>query len=196
MDVTLRCRCGEFEALLASPAAARRAVCYCRDCRAYLHFLERGDELLDGNGGSDVLAVQPHNVKITRGADRLACMSLSEKGLYRWYASCCRTPFANTPRNPRMSYAGVSTACVAMPPAQVDAIFGPAVTHIRTQTATGPVARTRGRAFKAGLDIMRELLRSRISGKWRENPFFKPGTDAPVAAPRALSAKVRAMLTR
>lgn len=196
MDVTLRCRCGEFEALLTSPAAARRAVCYCRDCRAYTYFLERAGELLDAQGGSDVIAAQPHNLKITRGADRLACMSLSDKGLYRWYASCCRTPIANTPRNPRMSYADVSTACVALPPAQLDATFGPATTRIQTRSATAPVAPTRGPAFKAGLGIMRELLRSRFSGKWRENPFFKPGTDAPVAAPRVLSAKVRAMLTR
>lgn len=196
MNVALRCRCGELEGHLASPETALRAVCYCRDCRAYAYFLERAPELLDARGGSDVIATQPRHVRITRGIERLACMSLSDNGLYRWYASCCRTPIANTPRNPKMSYAGVCVACLALAPAQVDATFGPATTRIQTASATAPVEPTRLRAFTAGLAIMRELLRTRLSGQWRENPFFKPGTDTPRAAPRVLSEKVRAMLTR
>ena len=71
-----------------------------------MHFLERG-ELMDEWGGSEVFQTTPARIEFTQGADQLACMRLSPKGLMRWYARCCNTPIANTLPSPGMAFAGI-----------------------------------------------------------------------------------------
>ena len=54
----------------------------------------------------------------TQGKDRLACMSLSDKGMLRWYTTCCNTPIGNTMRNSRFSSMnGYISQCLTMPKA-------------------------------------------------------------------------------
>ena len=90
MNHPLRCRCGTVRGWVSKPDRAMgRAVCYCKDCQAYGHFLGKPAEVLDALGGSDVVATHPKHVTLTHGRDAIACMSLSPKGLLRWYASCC-----------------------------------------------------------------------------------------------------------
>jgi len=66
-------------------------------------------------------------------------MSLSEKGLLRWYTACCRTAIGNTPRNPKLSYVGLVHSCLAGSPIELDAAFGPAKAAINTASANGTV---------------------------------------------------------
>src|SRR5262245_3209733 len=96
-DIPLKCDCGKVRGIAAGagPSAGLRVVCYCDDCQAYAHFLERRD-ILDQWGGSDVYAMALASVRITDGADELRCVRLSLKGLFRWYAGCCRTPIGNS----------------------------------------------------------------------------------------------------
>ena len=70
-------------------------LCYCSDCQAYLHYLDRAD-LLDAHGGSDVVQVAPSSLTFTQGEQHIKGLRLTETGLYRWYAGCCHTPLGNT----------------------------------------------------------------------------------------------------
>src|SRR5262252_7536621 len=93
----LECRCGKVKGRVtgASPEAANRVVCYCDDCQAFLHYLGRAD-LLDPHGGSDIVQVAPSSLSFERGSEQVVGMRLSPKGMYRWYAACCKTPLGNT----------------------------------------------------------------------------------------------------
>jgi hypothetical protein len=96
-NVALGCRCGRVRglALGVSPDSTGHVVCYCDDCQAFARFLELPG-IMDARGGTDIFQVPPARVRITEGLDGLECMRLSEKGLLRWYARCCRTPIGNT----------------------------------------------------------------------------------------------------
>lgn len=95
--VSLRCRCGAVrgQATAITPATDSRAVCYCDDCQIYALHLGTPD-VLDDRGGTDACMVAPAQVEITQGSEQIRCLRLSPKGLYRWYASCCKTPLGNT----------------------------------------------------------------------------------------------------
>ena len=94
----IRCHCGKFQATVAHPEGGTRAVCYCRDCQAFAHFLGSPKDVLDSLGGTDIVAVRPRYVSFIAGVDNLVCMSLTAQGILRWYAKCCQTPIGNTPR--------------------------------------------------------------------------------------------------
>ena len=89
-DVQVRCRCGEVVGLVtnASPQKVNRVVCYCDDCQAFAHQLGRAD-LLNAQGGSDIVQVAPASLTFTKGQDRIAGMRLTPKGLFRWHTTCC-----------------------------------------------------------------------------------------------------------
>src|SRR5262245_2632062 len=105
--VELRCRCGQVKARVtnASREAVNRVICYCDDCQAYLHHLGRAD-LLDAHGGTDIVQVAPSSLSFVQGGDLITGTRLGPKGLYRWYASCCKTPFGNTVK-PSIPFVGL-----------------------------------------------------------------------------------------
>jgi len=183
----LRCACGRLEGYLASPQRTGRAICYCHDCQAFARFLGPTQATLDALGGTDIVAAVPRFVHFVTGADQLQCMSLGPKGLLRWYAGCCRTPIGNTPRNPKLSYVGLVHNCLAGSPAERDAAFGPARMAVSPKSASGQVAVTPLPMLLAALQIMRNVGGARLSGAFRQNPFFKAGTDEPIVRPQVLT---------
>jgi hypothetical protein len=96
-DLEIECRCSKVHGSVRglTPRTSNRAVCYCDDCQAFVHYLGRAD-LLDAHGGSDIVQVPPALVTFDRGMDAIAAIRLSPKGLFRWYATCCKTPLGNT----------------------------------------------------------------------------------------------------
>ena len=136
----IRCRCGTLRGELHRPASTMRAVCYCKDCRAWAHVLGRESDMLDAAGGTAIVAAQPSSVRFTEGVDRLACASFSKRGLLRWYASCCRTPMGNTVRNPKQHFVGL--ARIALDPAPLPGEDGPPRIRLFTPAATKPVKAT------------------------------------------------------
>src|SRR5690606_12926312 len=132
-------------------------------CRAYAQWLGVPG-LLDEAGGVDVVAMAPSQLRFTAGQDQIACLSLSPRGIYRWYAACCRTPLGNTPRDPGVHYVGVSTAC--LDPAAANTAFGPARRCvISTDSATAPVAPTRWAFVDGGLRILAGILGAKLRGR-------------------------------
>ena len=193
MTIALRCRCGQLRGQVDSRRVAARAVCYCKDCQAYGHFL--GASVLDAAGGTEVAAALPAAVRIEAGLEHLACMSLSPKGLYRWYASCCRTPIGNTPRDPRTSYVGLVRACLDESDAQLERELGPLRCRVETQSATAPVKSSGLSTAWAVCRIGTMIMKARLGGGYRDNPFFRPGTSEPVKDVQVLSLEERKALT-
>jgi hypothetical protein len=194
MDTPVRCRCGQLEGQLSFTERAGRAVCYCRDCQAFARFLGSPERILNDLAGTDIVATSPRFLRIVRGKQQLRCMSLSERGLLRWYTACCRTPIGNTPRDPKLSYVGLVHSCLAGSPIELDATFGPANVAINTASASGTVNTTPWPAFRAVLKILRNVGSSRLSGRYRDNPFFMPGTAQPLVTPQVLTATERQLL--
>ena len=190
MAIAFRCRCGALQGEVEPARAYVRAICHCRDCQTGARALGWGAEVLDANGGTDIVAMRPSGLRFTSGAGKLACLSLGPRGLLRWYAACCGTPIANTPRNPRFAYVGLVAANLASTADDVDALFGPARAALNPQSATGEVKSTPLLNAWGLFAILRGLLAARLGGSYRQNPFFQLG--APVREPRVLSLEERA----
>ena len=184
----IRCRCGKLQGLLSHPERGTRAVCYCRDCQAFAHFLGPDLEILDPLGGTEVIATVPGLVSFTAGTEQLACMTLTEQGILRWYAGCCRTPIGNTPRNRKFSYVGLIHSCLRSSGSAFDDSFGAVRMRVNRQSASGspPSAPVAG-FIAAVLRYLGRLAWLRVSGKYRENPFFDAATGRPRVQPRTLS---------
>ncbi|MGI4844703.1 MAG: DUF6151 family protein [Janthinobacterium lividum] len=192
MTIALRCRCGKLRGQVDARRVAARAVCYCKDCQAYGRFL--GTSVLDPLGGTEVAATLPAAVRFDAGLEQLACMSLGPKGLYRWYARCCRTPVGNTPRDPRTSYLGLVRTCLDVPDAELARQLGPLRCRVETGSAKGPVKPSVLGTAWAVCRIGTMLMKARLGGGYRENPFFRPGTSEPVTPPQVLSLEERKAL--
>lgn len=190
----LRCRCGALQGWIERPRAACRAVCYCGDCQAYARFLGPQAGVLDERGGTEVAATLATRVRFTQGVEQLRCMSLSPRGLLRWYAGCCRTAIGNTPRDARLPYAGLVHSALGATAAEREAAFGPVRMVVNTASATAPVAATPLATFLGVARLAPALLAARLGGGWRESPFLRPGTTEPVVPPQVLTREQRRAL--
>ena len=195
MNHQLRCRCGTVRGQVVRPGVASRARCYCKDCRAFANFLGQADAVLDADGGTGIVATLPRALRFGQGTDALRCMSLSGRGLLRWYAGCCNTPIGNTPRDPRMPYVGLVEACLQSDVPSLESSFGPVRVILHTKSATRPVASAPVRTLVAIAEVMAAVIGARLRGATRENPFFDPTTRAPIAPPRVLTPAERAHAT-
>jgi hypothetical protein len=181
-DVELGCRCGEIHGWVrgVSPSAVNRAICYCDDCQAFLHHLGRAD-LLDAHGGTDIVQVAPSSVSFDRGLERIAGLRLSPRGLYRWYASCCKTPLGNT-STPSIPFVGMASEVLrgASDARRRDELFGKVRGAVFGKYATGgaPEGSTK---FPLGLILQTVplVLGWKLRGKTWPHPFFDRATQAP-----------------
>lgn len=192
MSHPLQCRCGTVKGFVDSPQAALRIVCYCRDCQAFAHFLNRVDDVLDERGGSDIVQTLPKYLNFTQGVDRLAIMRLKPKGLLRWYASCCNTPIGNTLDTPKASFVGLVHSCLRDPnladPSQaLQRSFGAVVGAVYTKSAKGEPKPPETAKGKMVFRIIKQLAKARFNGDWKRTPLFKAGSWAPIVAPRVLT---------
>ena len=183
----IRCKCGQLRGRIAHPGRGIRAACYCRDCRAYAHFLGPPEGMLDEYGGTGVVVVAPRTVTLDAGLEHLACMSLSPRGTLRWFASCCRTPIGNTPRDFRIAHLGLVQDCLAHGDASLDASFGPVRMKVNRQSAHGDPGGVPLLPLVAGAArYVTTMAWSRISGAHRDNPFFDAATGAPRVAAQVI----------
>jgi hypothetical protein len=196
-DLPLQCRCGVVRGVARNiaPSTVNHCFCYCDDCQAFAHFLDRADDVLDAHGGTEITQMSQASLAFTAGADKVAAMRLSANGMIRWYASCCRTPIGNTMSTTAMPFVGVIKAIIDAP-----------------ATALGPI---RGRGFansakggraavpKDGLPelvmiarVLAKVLRWRLRGDHRRSPLFDAATGQPRVVPRVLEAAEREDLRR
>ena len=183
MPHRFQCTCGRVAGEILQPRLGMRAACYCHDCQAYAHLLQRAEQVLDAAGGTDVVATPASNVVISAGRDHLACVSLSPRGLLRWYAACCGTPIANTPRDWKLPYVGLVHTCLRQPD-PLEQSFPQVAMRVNTKSAHGAVPRDASLAGKLRfLRMVMRLTGMRLTGAYRTTPLFSQSGE-PVAAPR------------
>lgn len=194
MNSPLRCQCGTVQGHVDLRRAYGRAICYCKDCQAHARILERDRDVLNRQGGTEIIATLPSSVHFTSGADHLACLTLTEKGPLRWYASCCKTPIGNTPQNSKIAYVGLIRASLNTTNAALDQAMGPVKIALNTNSARGEVRSTPWANFVGVFRIFGNILRARWTGRHKENPFFLSGTNKPIQKPRAIKRTERGAL--
>ncbi len=179
------CSCGSLVGHITAEAqkSGLRLLCHCPDCRAAELFHQQPDPV----EGVDLFQLAPHAISITKGAEHLRLMRLGPKGLFRWYAGCCGTPFANTLAKPQLSFAGLRSD-----------IFDnkEALGKVKAQAniaRPGKPPQNKGMA-RMVYGIFSRMLTARLSGLWRQTPFFDAETGQPVAEPEVLSKDERARL--
>lgn len=193
MNHLLQCQCGTVRGYVGA-GATNRGVCYCKDCRAFARFVGPGS-ILDSQGGTYVVQTVQSNVTITAGHDRLACIRLTDRGLLRWYARCCKTPIGNTPPDYRLSVVGLVQACLEHGSGpRIEESFGPVRMAVHTKSALGG-RKPRSYGLLRGLfRILAMVVRARVSGDYRRTPFFSSNDGAPIAPPKVLTAHEREAL--
>lgn len=180
----VRCKCGSVSGQIEGSGASVRVVCYCVDCRAFARYLGRNAEVLDAQGGTEIVQVAQSRLRFSRGMEHLAAMRLSEKGMVRWYAACCKTPIGNTMANPGISFVGMIHA--SLDREQLDRDFGTAVAHVNTGSALGErTVKPRG-LFSVMIRFVSIVVAARLSGRWRESPFFNH-SGSPIVRPVVLT---------
>ena len=187
-SIPIRCRCGTVRGVLSQPEQSLRLICYCRDCQTYAHALGTPERVLDEAGGTTIVAALQERVAITQGRDQLVCMSLTERGIYRWYAACCRTPLANTTRRPQMSYVGLMRSCL-VPTERSVSEYWTKCFAVNTAQAKGPVRTPGSKAVLGALAIARMVIGARIRGSWRRSAFFTVSTSQPISSPLVLTSQ-------
>lgn len=185
----LACRCGAVRGVVERDARANHMVCYCADCQDYARVLGRPD-VLDERGGTEVVQTLPQFVTLTQGADRLACLRMTDKGPLRWYASCCNTPIGNTALTHRIAFVGLVAACLTGRP--VAETFGPVTMWGVTAGAKGEPRPPETSMLKIMARIAPRTLKARFDGGYRRTPFFDVKTGRPVAPPRMVTPDERA----
>ncbi|MES2642141.1 MAG: DUF6151 family protein [Myxococcota bacterium] len=200
LPLPLRCTCGAVRGELddASPAVGNRMVCYCDDCQDYTRFLGRADAL-DPFGGSDIYQTTPSRVRITQGAEHLRIVRLSEKGMVRYYAGCCRTPIGNLMAGARWPFVGLAQPFMdhAADGRSRDERLGPAAGYIHGRYAPGgcpPHAHPSASVAVIGRAMWRILL-NMAHGSARPTPFYDDQGKL-VSEPQVLSPQERDALRR
>lgn len=172
----------------ASPSTVTRIVCYCDDCQAFLHHLGRR-EFMDEQGGSDIVQIAPAALSFQRGTEQIAAVRLSPKGLFRWYATCCKTPLGNT-LTPAVPFIGILTP--AFVSANPDELFGKPLGSILGKFAVGepPEGST-----KLNLRLLgragRNILGWKLKGRAWPHPYFNQSTREPAHPVTILSSAER-----
>lgn len=184
---SIQCDCGRLKGALDQQAVVNRCVCYCADCQAFARFLGREKEILDEQGGTEIIQTTPDNVTFSEGAGNLACMKLTPGGLLRWYAKCCNTPVGNTLPNFKTSFVGLIHNCLEHGDRSLEDAFGPVRTYANPAHARGEPKPKQSGMAGAIMRILGQVLKARLSGGYRRTPFFHPDSGQPVAAPKVLA---------
>lgn len=166
-------------------------MCYCRDCQAFARFLGRAADILDAQDGTAVIQTFPGNVTFTEGQAALACMRLSERGLLRWYTTCCNTPVGNTLANYRVSFVSLVHSCLDTPGESLNDAFGPVRLRVNTKSARGTVKSSPLDTILVLTGFVARLAAARVTGSYKHTPFFSGRTGTPIVTPKVLSRSER-----
>ncbi|MEM7740902.1 MAG: DUF6151 family protein [Pseudomonadota bacterium] len=186
MDISFSCSCGAltFEVAAVSPKTGTHVHCYCTDCQAFATFLGHGDEVLDELGGTEIFQFVPSRLRVTSGAEHLAVLRFGEKGLMRWYASCCGTPIGNTSATPAVPIMGiVDPSNRALDKEKAIGAMGDSIGAFCPNEGWGPVDAPQ---VKVPTMILRAVVRAIgpfLAGRLKQHALFDEN-KRPVAKPR------------
>lgn len=193
--VEFSCDCGKVRGAARNPRSlhGRRFVCMCDDCQTYAHFLGKTERILDANGGTEVLPIEPARLAFTTGFDQLRGVRLSEQGLFRWYADCCRSPIANS-MDGKFGYIGFVSERLKVE--DRDRAFGPIVARVLAKFGKPPFPPNthQGTPLSLVWATLRGITYMLWHGLRKPSPFFDPKTGKPVVTPAILAPQERERL--
>lgn len=188
-DIPLSCTCGNVQGVATvSPSSGNRVVCYCDDCQKFAHYLNGENTVLDEYGGSDIFQTAHSQIKITSGIGDVRAVRLTEKGMYRWYANCCKTPIGNT-MGPGMPFVGVIHNFIG-DKENYDKNLGPirAYVHAKLAKKVPPTDKKKSGFPLSFLRILIKIFTWKIKGKNQPSPFFNPEGN-PISQPEILKSE-------
>lgn len=191
----IQCDCGKFRAELTQfpKNTPGRLICYCDDCQGFLQYIKRTD-LLNENGGTEIIPAYPADIKMIAGKDVVRCVRLHAKGMYRFFTSCCHTPIANT--DPTRAWAGINRRMyITKDPSRLDRELGPVKSSIMGKYAKGtpPAGTPQTFDFKGMVTVLPFIIKGKILGKSKHSPFFDKGEA--IAVPKILTVEERSQIT-
>ncbi len=191
----IQCDCGKFRAELTQfpKNTPGRLICYCDDCQAFLQYIKRTD-LLNANGGTEIIPAYPADIKMIAGKDVVRCVRLHAKGMFRFFTSCCQTPIANT--DPTRAWAGINRRMyITKDPSRLDRELGPVKSSIMGKYARGtpPAGTPQTFDFKGMVTVLPFIIKGKVFGKSKHSPFFDNG--AAIVVPKILTVEERSQIT-
>lgn len=180
----LKCKCGAVKGEISAGGPNNRVRCYCTDCRAFANFLGMEADVLDAQGGTEVIQVSQARVRITQGLDQLAAIRLSDKGMLRWYASCCKMPIGNSMADPRWFSIDLVHSCLEH--SKLDQDFGSSTALISTGTALGDPKPKQQGLLGAIIKFAWIVIPARLLGRYKHAQLFT-SARTPIVTPTVLS---------
>jgi hypothetical protein len=158
--------------------------------------LGKEEQILDAQGGSEIIQVLPKDVTFSQGVDSLACLRLTDTGMLRWYAACCRTPIGNTLENFKVSFVGLLHNCLETAGQPPQDSFGPIRGYGNSNGAIGdPKPKSSGVPGMIWW-LLKTIVKARINADYKHTPFFRMETGKPIAVPHVLSPEERSNAMR
>lgn len=200
-QISLQCRCGNVQGKLSGLAhsQSKRIACLCDDCQTFAHYLGRAGDVLTPDGGTDIYPAYPTQVTFTQGHEHLKCLRLSPKGLFRWYADCCKTPIANCPKSSKVPYVGVIHSIIRpeVDGTTADAALGPLEARIMGKYGIRPLQPGTYQTAYPGIIFMalRLMATGWIKGQQHPSPFYEENGQ-PRAEPYILTREERSGLRK
>jgi hypothetical protein len=177
--IAIACSCGQVQGHITdfSVDTSNRVVCHCKDCRKFTLWTGHS-EMVDPHGGLDIIQVAQSQIVFDQGVEQIRCARLSQKGMFRFYADCCRMPLGNA-MSRGVPLIGLPAQLFVQNPAQP---IGNAV-GIHGKSATTPAPNAHGSVPVAMLGrIVRLLVKWKFKSRGASTPFFH-SDGKPVADP-------------
>lgn len=190
-EISLKCSCGTVQGVANSkPGSGVRVVCCCDDCQVFARYLDREDIMLDEYGGTDIFLIPVSHIKIVEGIEKICCVRLSSKGMFRWYTKCCKTPIGNT-SSAGMPFIGLIHNFMddaGLREKNLGSVLGYTQTKFAKKVLPSDLNQP---AFPIGITMIffSKLILWKLKGLNKPSPFFDSRGN-PVSVPHILSPKV------
>lgn len=177
--VNLSCTCGKVKGTLQVVKGDFFHVqCLCCDCQAFAAQLNKEEAVLDEHGGIELFQTYPAYMNIVEGQENIGCIQLREKGLHRWYTTCCNLPLANTMSSSNVPFVGVPVKLMQFGSEQEKLeVLGPVTLKAFGKYAKGDMPKDAHKKFPLSFipKIMGFMLKGLLTKKNTPSPFFKNG---------------------
>lgn len=182
------CACGEVSGKLIEPGPTKgdHIVCHCADCQNFARYLGASERILETHGGTDLYQGRCAKMRLVKGAEKLACLHLTDKPTLRWYASCCRTPLFNTFSSGQVPYLTILLANCE--PKAAKSLLGPVIGHLSLPSTVGDIQGFPRMTFgKLMRRFLGRMMKDVVSGDRKRSALFDPKTLKPISAPYRLT---------
>lgn len=185
-DVPFSCTCGQIRGTLhsASPTRGNHVRCYCAACRAAVLYTT-GVDVHDR--GVELYQTTPDKISFSQGRENLAVFSFNPSKLLRFRASCCGVPLFTMLPTPKFALAGMMTNLL-----EDTSAIGPVVMEAFIPQADGSSKHSSSLRLYGG--TMWRAFIARLTGRWKQTPFFDVRTGKAVAPVYVPTAEERAKL--